>query len=252
MNNEKVSVKVTCGHCRSSFKVDNENYFGETSVCPKCKSELYIPYPEPEDMGVMNNSNFADTKGYEAKTRCKFCKEIIIAGAIKCKHCGEMLDGRKKVNTELLGFTGLLLPACSSLAAFAWISQMRLIDNPSSTLMLIASGTVIATAFLFAIEARLLGIGSKKKESGPLGWFLFCSLFWVIGFPTYLYWRSKHGMKNLVVGGIFVMFIFVGIIGFLGYAIEESKSNMRAKIERNQSELREIMNTYKNYERGRN
>lgn len=40
------SVTATCGHCRSSFEVENEDYFGETTCCPNCKSEIYIPYPE--------------------------------------------------------------------------------------------------------------------------------------------------------------------------------------------------------------
>lgn len=33
-------------------------------------------------------------KGEESR-QCPFCKELIKAGAVKCKHCGEFLDGRQ-------------------------------------------------------------------------------------------------------------------------------------------------------------
>lgn len=35
----------------------------------------------------------AETKAETGRTACPFCKKLIIAGAIKCKHCGSSLEG---------------------------------------------------------------------------------------------------------------------------------------------------------------
>lgn len=34
----------------------------------------------------------AATTGVQLQRSCPFCRELILADAIKCKHCGEMLD----------------------------------------------------------------------------------------------------------------------------------------------------------------
>jgi Zn finger protein HypA/HybF involved in hydrogenase expression len=257
MDRLKSFVQVRCKSCNSNFKVEDEKYFGETSSCPNCKSEIYIPLPEPENKA----ETFTTEKDYNAKTRCRFCKEIILADAIKCKHCGEFLNSKirtggkelnsgKKIDSDLLGFLGLLLPGVSSIIAYAWVSQMRLIDNPSATLILIATLTVLITSLLFATEALLLGTGSPDdiNKVGPIGWFLFCTFIWSIGFPTYLYYRSYYGMKNFLVGGILIMLIFLGTMFLLNTSIEEAKINVIAKMEKidaemkkNQEEAQKIM-----------
>jgi hypothetical protein len=94
--------------------------------------------------------------------------------------------------------------------------------------------TTIGTAVLGAVEANQLGIGSEtdltpkgKKRSGPTQWFLFILLFWIGGFPAYLYWRSKYGLKNLVVGGIFIALLFIGVAGGMSVLIENQKAAIR-------------------------
>ena len=54
-----------------------------------------------------------------------------------------------------------------------------------------------------------LGIGSKadeaaagKRRNGPWNWGLFILLLWIIGFPAYLYHRSRYGVQNLLLPGL--------------------------------------------------
>jgi len=240
MSEFEKQVKATCDSCKNTIIVDDESFFGQDAICPKCDSDLYIPLPETDELEEFVQSKQNDSYSSNTK-RCPFCKEIIQKSAIKCKHCGEMLNGEKrkkgKIDTEIIGIIGLILPAMASAFAYYWISQMRLLDNPSEKLMFIAGGTIGLTAILFAIEASLLGIGSKedktksgKSRSGPVSWFLFCLLSWIIGFPAYLYWRSRYGLKNYIVGGILIAIIFLGTISFLNLAIESSKTDIREKL----------------------
>jgi len=62
---ERVRIKY-CRHCGHVIPID-------TSRCPYC-DELVI-------------------RGHEQK-ECPFCGEVVKAMALKCKHCGEFLDGR--------------------------------------------------------------------------------------------------------------------------------------------------------------
>ena len=49
---------------------------------------------------------------------------------------------------------------------------------------------VVATSIWVGFDAS--SIGAKEAGStGPFGWFLFCLLLWIIGFPLYLSQRSK-------------------------------------------------------------
>ena len=52
-------------------------------------------------------------------------------------------------------------------------------------------------------------------------------LMWIIGYPVYLWYRSKYGAKNMVVGGIAVTFIFLGAAVLMNAAIEEKKGQVR-------------------------
>ena len=240
MNQAKQIVKVVCDNCNNIIEVDDESFFGQDAFCPECENEIYIPLPEPDELETFIQTRQESAQSSTTK-RCPYCKEIIQRTAIKCKHCGEMLNGEKrkgKIDTDVLGTIGLILPASASAFAYYWISQMRLIDNPSEKLMFIAAGTVGLTSILFAIEASLLGVGgqgdktkSGQRRSGPVAWFFFCFLLWIVGFPAYLYWRSRYGLKNYVIGGILIALIFLGTMSFLNYAIESSKADLRGKLE---------------------
>ena len=64
---------------------------------------------------------------------------------------------------------------------------------------------VIATAIWVLFDAKTIGV--KKGlvigmgNMGAWGWFFSCLLFWIIGFPMYLYYRGKF--KSAIIGTTF-------------------------------------------------
>ena len=88
-------------------------------------------------------------------------------------------------------------------------------QSPGSTLSFLVIGTVIATSVLIGIEATKLGVGTDldldkkgRKKTGPVGWVVFTLLIWFIGFPSYLWYRSRYGAKNMLIGGIAISLFF--------------------------------------------
>jgi len=72
------SSSFGCAHCGQSFRMAN-NLLGEEIGCPSCGEAVTLPPPQ-----ILR----------ETKCVCPACAEEILAAAVKCKHCGEFLDGR--------------------------------------------------------------------------------------------------------------------------------------------------------------
>ena len=63
---------------------------GEEIGCPHCSGEILLP----ASTGMEGDTNA------NASRSCPFCGEAIMSVAIKCKHCGEFLDGRDAVTVD--------------------------------------------------------------------------------------------------------------------------------------------------------
>jgi hypothetical protein len=50
---------------------------------------------------------------------------------------------------------------------------------------------VFGSSIWVAFDAASIGAGKRSRTTGPVGWFLFCLLLWIIGFPVYLAKRSE-------------------------------------------------------------
>ena len=117
-----------------------------------------------------------------------------------------------------LGFIMAVIPLCSAIIAWFWISNMTLLEGPASKLAGLAVVTVLATAILGALEAQRLGFE-------PIQWFFFIALLWIVGYPYYLWERGRHGQRNLLVMGIIVAVIFIATVALLGVAIQQTRSD---------------------------
>jgi hypothetical protein len=94
-----VPIKVQCGNCGTKLKAP-DSYAGRTSKCLKCGDKLLIKAVELPAVDEM-----------ELDHQCPFCKESIKQDAIKCRHCGEFLDGRspEKWNPNIAGLLSFFI-----------------------------------------------------------------------------------------------------------------------------------------------
>lgn len=162
--------------------------------------------------------------------KCPFCVEEIHEEATVCPHCQRVLN-RSSVATESgegIGIALLLLPFIGTLLMYFWVGQIPLYQVSSSYYMVILL-VIGGTGLLAAIEASQLGFGTgSQKETGPVGYFFVHILFWIIGYPAYLYSRSKKGKKNYLIGGILVMLLFIGITYLIGSAHDQMVENIQS------------------------
>jgi membrane protein YdbS with pleckstrin-like domain len=92
--------KFNCPHCQQPLEA-TEDLLGKTVDCPTCKGPIKIPNssveaPAPPAPPVPSPPAVPELSArQERQVRdCPFCGEEILATAIKCKHCGEFMDGR--------------------------------------------------------------------------------------------------------------------------------------------------------------
>lgn len=208
-----------------------------TQVCEE-STENWMPFFQvPRSTAPQQTPKVASspTSTNTTLVNCSACGKSVSRRAPACPNCGEPINEPKaKSPQETIGIFILLLPLVAALLIWFWIGGMNLLQNPSSTLMFLTIGTVIGTGVLVGVEANQLGIGGDsdtdkkgRKKTGPVGWAAFTMLMWIIGYPVYLWYRSKYGAKNMVVGGIAVTFIFLGAAVLMNAAIEEKKGQVR-------------------------
>jgi len=248
-----------CPRCQTELKLPPDVAGpGEMIECPACGEDIRVPQSQPPPKKILTRRPTPPAHSSSTKP-CPYCGESILAVAVKCKHCGSDLTGKTESpveRSEAVGVIALILPICSAMVAWFWLSGMPLIHDPGSKLGMISIITVIATAILAAIEANTVGAGSKtdlntkgKKREGPVTWFFGCLLLWIVAFPAWMARRAKYGLKNLCFAAVLVGLIFAGVTGFMHYAIEEAKSEVRQhfddaqrELERAQRELENLWN----------
>lgn len=156
--------------------------------------------------------------------QCPFCCEEILEDATKCKYCSSDLREPKDKVGETFGNIMLAIPFVVSIIGLNLISDINISQNPFLKIRILIHITTLTTAIFAALEAKKIGIGSNKfqfnkgkKESGPVAWFVFISLLWIIGYPAYLYHRSKYGLKNRLAEGILTTIIYGTAIALYQY-----------------------------------
>ena len=166
-------IKFACPKCNQSLEAPEEMK-GATIECPTCKESLTIPNPQFK--------------------KCPFCAEEIKFDAVKCKHCGEMLNKPKA-------------PPVSPAASFPprVPVQSAIPRTPASTPAPAKVQTIELTSKKYKAQGCLAGIllmiavivfvgGATTESSGRMdfaGLLFFVALVWSIVVRILIWWHHE-------------------------------------------------------------
>jgi len=88
-------IQFQCTACGTTLAVD-DRAVGRTVTCPECSARLRVPATSsPPQPPLPPPGAPAPAPPMQQYMRCPFCREEILVGAVKCKHCGEFLDATR-------------------------------------------------------------------------------------------------------------------------------------------------------------
>ncbi len=103
------------------------------------------------------------------------------------------LVNASKLETPTKGFLGSLSRYCSARPEILF--PVSYLSNQQFTIDKIVYTTILGTAICVLVDAKNIGVKrglvSGLGNTGPWAWFFAVLLFWIVGFPAYLYYRGK-------------------------------------------------------------
>ncbi len=77
-----------------------------------------------------------------------------------------------------------------------------------------------------------IGMKSDKKKGtySSTAWLFIISLLWIVWYPAYLYKRKQFGLKNRLLPGVAVAFLFIGSWALMSSAVEARKAEVRESL----------------------
>lgn len=163
-------IKFNCPRCEQHLSVDDEAA-GMLVECPTCQQQIQVPEVEsvdpPPSPVPAPPAPPPQPPAQPQQKECPFCGEFILAKAIKCKHCGSMLDGSDQKPTgppqpsdqEILSQTAFMLLPGEQIMMEGLVSYVKSALN-------CADSSCYATNYRLVLSAKgLLG----PAAFGPIG-----------------------------------------------------------------------------------
>lgn len=128
--------------------------------------------------------------------QCPFCKETIIDGAIKCKHCGSILNGSPQPSSshtdtanKQTNYTPIWKSILIALSLFILAVVVSLGTESNAVVYLM----IFISAIWGASDASKIQVQKYKSSFCKSPWQVCAGmlLLWIVIFPWYLTYRSK-------------------------------------------------------------
>jgi ribosomal protein S27E len=132
-----MAIRIQCPKCRRAVSASDDEA-GTSMRCPTCGTPFAVPGPT-SFKGIPVFAETSRDDPAEGERFCPYCSEAIKASAIKCKHCGEFLDGRdpredsiearptREMNRGIAAVLSLVIPGAGQmyrgkvLQGFVWL-----------------------------------------------------------------------------------------------------------------------------------
>lgn len=135
---------------------------------------------------------------------------------------------------ERFGTALVAVPLLAAALILAWVGQMNLLEGPGSALSLLGFGTIAMTAILTYLDAKQVSAGQPadvdkrgKRPTSAAAWAGAVTLFWLFGYPGWLFARRRYGLRNLGFFGLLVALFFCGSWFAMGEAIAAKQAEIR-------------------------
>jgi predicted amidophosphoribosyltransferase len=130
-----MAIRIECPKCRRELST-SEAEAGSSMRCPTCGTPFAVPGPT-SFKGIPVFAKASRDEPTHDERLCPYCSEAIKATAIKCKHCGEFLDGHdddslearptRDMNRGIAAVLSLVIPGAGQmyrghvLQGFVWL-----------------------------------------------------------------------------------------------------------------------------------
>jgi len=153
------SFQFKCPFCDQEMEVPPEAQ-GQVCKCPSCNEDIVPNKTKPQTTATKKLSKKARSKDNTKITQeiiCKYCKQLIDAKAIRCHHCGGVLNSLEGHIIHSLFFIVCIIAGISLFS-----ESTSIMNNAKSAIHEILAALILLNACLFFCTAAIL-YGLRKK-----------------------------------------------------------------------------------------